>query len=275
MNVAPHRAEQWVLNHNRLLLSDTEQFLAAPGPIPVLLNRSGVGNTRQPHFGTELRLLIDRNAAGNPTFLTPQPSANPWTYSGTAFPPVGGIGWSFRGDGTIQHVPDAALNTLILTGLVPSVTYNVTFTLSGRTAGSVTPVVCGTNGTARSTNGTFTEAIIGGAVPSSFSFDPSADFAGFISAVSITPNTAPGTCAAALYTCPDANVLLRSTEAWATVTLPSDTKTVVRHDSWRSYLDTASGFDLGLKLSAAYTAGKVFASVWTRRYWWGQPASPG
>jgi len=268
MNVAPHKAEQWVKNHDRLLLSDTEQFLAAPGPIPVLLNRSGVGNLRQPTFGTELRLLIDRNAVGNGTFLVPQPTPQPWVLTAL---------WKLTGNGTARLTPGDVLSLATAGGVIvtPTITYNVTFTITNYTgAGTITPTVGDTAGTARSANGTFTEAIISGA-GSKFELLPSAAFGGDISNVLVYPNTAPGTLAAALYTCPDANVALRSTEAYTTITLPTDTKTVVRHCRWLPYLDTASGFDLGLDLAAAYTAGKVFATVWTRRYWWGQPASPG
>jgi hypothetical protein len=66
--------------------------------------------------------------------------------------------------------------------LTASTSYDVTFTVSGRTAGSVTCVLGSQAGTARSTNATFNESIT--ANGTSFIFRADADFDGTISAIS-------------------------------------------------------------------------------------------
>ena len=75
-----------------------------------------------------------------------------------------GTGWSIASgvassDGT--QGGDADLTQAL--SLVNGKTYEVTFTVSGRTAGNVTPVAGDTEGTDRATNATFTENIVAGA----------------------------------------------------------------------------------------------------------------
>src|SRR3990172_4750557 len=222
MNVAPHKAEQWVKHLQRFLLSDTEDFTSnwiTLAPVAILLNLSGNNNVRMPTFGCELRVEIDRNAVGNGTFaLLPSGVQDPfmapsWT--------LGSSLWRFTGVNSARKTNgDAA--TLALATAAPIITlasYSVTFTLSNRISGSIAARVGGTAGTSRSTNATFTETIVAGA-GTGFDFLPSSDFAGDISAVTVYPSTAPGTTSVALYTCPDAIAALRSTEAFSTITLP-------------------------------------------------------
>lgn len=409
MNCAPHRAESWVRHHDRLLLSDTEQFLAAP--VAVLLNRSGVNNIRQPAFGLELRLLIDRNAVGdgtfvipppsspyfqsvavagfptlttgpnvigNPSFAVPQPPLKPWTLGalwaltayGTARKTAGGTAalevlgavvetsevykvsftirnrtagsiyaipgngdagefhsangtvteiltagaqtkfalipssdfageitnvtvykmlaavdppqpwvygaeWSYTGLGSARKRTGGTAALDVLACLVVGASYSVTFTLTNYIGGGTVTPTCGTTaGTARSANGTFTETIACG-VSNGFHMVPNGAFAGDISNVIVTPATAPGDLTVNLYVAADALAAFRSTEPFAAIVLPAATKTLIRHLRWVDYSASCSGFDVGLDLAAGYTAGKVYASAWTRRYWWGQPASPG
>ena len=271
MNCAPHRAESWVRHHDRLLLSDTEQFLAAP--LPVLLNRAGVNNLRQPAFGLELRLLIDRNAIGDGDFLiTPASAQQPW---------IGLEGWLKTATGLLKvGGAEAGTPTVGSLTLKASQNYNVTFSLAlapGQASirGSATAACGGTLGTARSTVGTFTETIACAAGSTIFFFDRTDDFYGEIRNVTVYPATAPGDLTVNLYSAADALTALRSTEPFTAIVLPSATKTLIRSLRWVDYSAACSGLDVGLDLAAAYTAGKVYASLWTRRYWWGQPASPG
>jgi len=69
--------------------------------------------------------------------------------------------------------------------------YQVTVTVSGRTAGSVTPDVGGTNGTARSTNDTFTEFITCGSTDTNIRFEADATFNGSIDNISVKEFTQP------------------------------------------------------------------------------------
>jgi len=63
--------------------------------------------------------------------------------------------------------------------------YKVIFTVSGRTAGSVTPDVGGTNGTTISADGTYTQDIICGATDTKLRFEADATFDGSIDTVSV------------------------------------------------------------------------------------------
>lgn len=103
-----------------------------------------------------------------------------------------GTGWSIAaGAATLDGAHATALSQTIAT-LETGRTYRVVFTVSGRAAGSVTPSVGGTAGTARSSNATFTETIICGAT-TTFALTGDATFDGSIDDVSVTPVAAvPG-----------------------------------------------------------------------------------
>ena len=69
--------------------------------------------------------------------------------------------------GTIDNLTATDMTTVVTqtpsTALISGHTYQVTFTVTARTAGSINADVGGTNGTSRSTTGTFTENITAGA----------------------------------------------------------------------------------------------------------------
>jgi len=79
--------------------------------------------------------------------------------------PTQGTGWSISGGNAssdASQVGDSDL-TQTIAALVPGEAYEVSITVSGRTAGNVTPVVGDTEGTDRATNSTFVETIVCGA----------------------------------------------------------------------------------------------------------------
>lgn len=75
--------------------------------------------------------------------------------------------------------------------LIAGHTYTVTYTVT-RTAGTITPVLGGTNGTARSTNNTFTENIVCGSSNKKILFQ-GAGFTGTIDVVSVKPTITANT----------------------------------------------------------------------------------
>ena len=94
-----------------------------------------------------------------------------------------GTGWTIS-SGTASsdatQSADSDLDQTFSSGLVEGRSYTVSFTVSGRTAGNVTAVVGGTEGTDRATNATFTETIIAGstdtiALRADLNFDGSVD----------------------------------------------------------------------------------------------------
>ena len=95
-----------------------------------------------------------------------------------------GTGWAI-GSGTATHTAGTGseisqdITAVALTG------YYLTFTTSGRTAGSVTPNIGNTDGAARSTNATFNETIHAGSGDTLLAFACSSDFDGSIDNVSV------------------------------------------------------------------------------------------
>ena len=81
-----------------------------------------------------------------------------WTVQGTGWSVAAGLGSS---DAT--QSADSDLTQTPATAIVNGNTYQVVMTISGRTAGNITAVVGGTEGTDRATNATFTENIVAGA----------------------------------------------------------------------------------------------------------------
>ena len=113
---------------------------------------------------------------------------------------LGGIaGWTLNGanwtwDAANHRASRAAsadgLTLTQNTQCTNGVTYSVVFTLT-RTAGSITPSLGGTNGTARSASGTYRENIVCGATANApITFTPDATFAGTVDIVAITRDLA-------------------------------------------------------------------------------------
>lgn len=83
------------------------------------------------------------------------------TFTGNADGWTLAAGWAY-GTNAITHTSGGGVGTVVPTPaltIVASTQYQVTYTISGVTTGSVTVSIGGTNGTSRSTNGTFTEVI--------------------------------------------------------------------------------------------------------------------
>lgn len=74
----------------------------------------------------------------------------------------------------VASIAGAATDTMTQAiGIAPGERYLVTFTVTARSAGSVTPVLGGTSGTARSGTGTFSEVIVAGSTDSLISLSAS------------------------------------------------------------------------------------------------------
>lgn len=135
-----------------------------------------------------LNIRIDDSAAHMPDIVTNGAMASDtgWTK---------GTGWTVHTvaagkadcDGTQEAVSDLSQAAGALAGVSYKVTYTVT-----RSAGTVTPYLGGTAGTARSTANTFTETIVAGA-DGILLFRADADFVGTIDDVTVTPLTGTGT----------------------------------------------------------------------------------
>lgn len=95
-----------------------------------------------------------------------------------------GTGWTISG-GTATHAAGSASELSQDITAVEKTGYYLTFTVSGRTAGSVTANIGDTDGTARSTNATFSETIHAGAGDTLVAFAASSDFDGSIDNVSV------------------------------------------------------------------------------------------
>lgn len=124
-------------------------------------------------------VVINGNFTGN---------ADDWTLE---------AGWAY-GSNAITHTPGAAnLAYQVMPAFIATNSFIVTFTVSGRTAGTVRCVLGvgagGTQGTIRSTNATFTETLSFGDAPvdNVFSFEPDAAFDGTIDSVIVmgVPNS--------------------------------------------------------------------------------------
>ncbi|NIN36631.1 MAG: hypothetical protein GTO60_16670 [Gammaproteobacteria bacterium] len=95
-----------------------------------------------------------------------------------------GANWSIAG-GLATHTPGAIAAIQQLSIIEAGTSYELTFTISGRTAGNLTPALGATSGTTRSTNATFTETIV--SAGTDLIFNPSSDFDGSIDNVTLTP----------------------------------------------------------------------------------------
>lgn len=272
MPYSPTSMEPWRQVLSRLVVSNTEQYLSAPIPAMHMLPS---GSLKQAAMAVELFILIDRNAIDDQTF-TRKAAAQPYGPGNTLAVPASpwtqaaGGQWSLLGD-KARHAGAGASVALKQAGLViGGATYNTSFTVSERIAGSVNLDLGGTNGTARSTNATFAEAIVaGGAGDVDLSIEPTSAFQGAVDDVTIYPNTAPTDCDVKLYSCREALDIYRSTIPMETIVVPSAASTkeqVTRTLDWGVVGD---GLQIGFVLASAYTAGKLFASVWARRFAWG------
>lgn len=98
-----------------------------------------------------------------------------------------GAGWTIDvGDSNVASKAAGVADDLSQDiSAVANTYYEVTFTISNYSAGNLTPDVGGTNGTARSANGTFTETIQCGATDSLIRFEADSTFAGDIDNVSV------------------------------------------------------------------------------------------
>jgi hypothetical protein len=99
-----------------------------------------------------------------------------------------GVGWTIASDKASSDGTQTGASLLVQTpssGLVEGQNYYVTYTVT-RSAGTITPFVGGTNGTARSTAATFSEIIKAGS-GTTIGFSADADFVGTVDDVTFVP----------------------------------------------------------------------------------------
>lgn len=101
-----------------------------------------------------------------------------------------GTGWTISG-GTANKSAGVASDLQQDITSVTGTTYVVEYEISGRTAGSITPDVGGTNGVTRSEDGSFEEQIIGGAVDTVFRLEADSLFDGSVDNVSVKGSVVP------------------------------------------------------------------------------------
>lgn len=177
-------------------LATTEQNLIATTEIAALASQIGPINAQSTGSATTgaaggtdsdlyLNIRIDDNSAHMPDVVTNGAfgSDTGWT-KGTGWTIAAGVADS---DGSQSATSDLSQTPTLVDG----VTYKLTFDLT-HSAGSVTPIVGGTSGTARSSANTFTENIVAGATDT-LVFRASEDFVGTIDNVTLTPITGSGT----------------------------------------------------------------------------------
>lgn len=131
-----------------------------------------------------LNIRIDDDALHFPDLVTNG------AFTGNATGWTLGAGWAYGTNSVDATLADAAMtqtpaSPTVLAGIAYSLTFDAT-----ASAGTVTPSVGGTNGTPRSTSGTFTETIIAGS-DGVLSFT-GAGFTGTIDNVVLTPLTGSG-----------------------------------------------------------------------------------
>lgn len=95
-----------------------------------------------------------------------------------------GAGWAYGSSNVVHTSGTATLAPTPALTIVASTQYEVTFTVSGRSAGSVTAQIGGVNGTARSTNDTFVQVITTSGT-GNLTFTPTTDFDGTIDDIKV------------------------------------------------------------------------------------------
>lgn len=125
-----------------------------------------------------------RTNNGDPTAVIDQgqfPSTNNWTL-GTGWAISGGKATCSSGTGgTLTLTLQRSSKNLLVSGNTCTLTYTMT-----RTAGTLTPSIGGTAGTARTAGGTYTDTIVCGSSNSNVVFTASSSFRGTISNVTLT-----------------------------------------------------------------------------------------
>lgn len=135
---------------------------------------------------------------GTPILTVTNPSCTlNGTFTSTSFWMLGSAKWVISGGLATHSSGDVATLSESQIGLVAGTNYTVTYTVSGYAGpGSIRASLGGTNGTARSANGTYTETINCGSSNTNLVFTPSANtYVGSVSNVSVIP-VASGGCQA-------------------------------------------------------------------------------
>jgi hypothetical protein len=97
-----------------------------------------------------------------------------------------GANWSNPSNEIARHTPGSTVTISQVMPIKPTTEYEVTFTISNHTVGSVRPIVgAGGNGSSQSANGTFTETITSGTT-TTFRFEPSSPFDGDIDLATVS-----------------------------------------------------------------------------------------
>jgi hypothetical protein len=190
---------------------------------------------------------------------------------------MSGTNWSVVA-GVATHTPGST--ALLGSPVLPvnrSSDYKVTYTISNRTAGSIKPIVFGNTGATQTTNNTFIETLTPDATGTKLNFEPSADFDGDISVVSLkqtgilADTSYPG---AELYTTANAASDPAGNEANATTgwtasntTLSSDgTVKSVGSYSIKSIFNSVNNAGIYFDLRPLLTTGKPYKLVFNTRH---------
>lgn len=178
-------------------LATTEQNIIVTTAVAALAAQAGPINAQSTaafvsqaagttDLDVDINVRIDDSAAHMPDIVTNGAfgSDTGWTK---------GTGWTIAVGTAASDGSQSADSDLSQTAatLVDGIEYIVTYTITAA-AGSLQPVLGGTEGTARSTSDTFTENIVAGA-DGTIVFRADADFVGTLDDVIITPLTGSGT----------------------------------------------------------------------------------
>lgn len=179
-----------------------------------------------------------------------------------------GSGWTIAA-GVADAAAGAGSDLSQATRLVIGNTYKFTFTVANRTAGSITPKAGTAAGTARSTNGTFTENIVC-AGNTSIIFSKDATFDGDIDNVSVVEVTPKVNLNVYPHLSGDASTPPAGVPSWrataakiATVDLATDVNASLAHWLMLDWTTIGSGFQIGLTMQGPYT--QLQAALWLRR----------
>jgi hypothetical protein len=168
----------------------TTQYLNSSETMLVLQNIPGLYVKNAAVAGKELNVGTHRINYRTKLVTQGYPASNELIENGTFDNDLGwalGNGWSISGNKA--HCDTGVASELRqYVRLDAGATYKVTFTLSNVTAGAIRPILQGTLGTSRTTNGTFTENIVAGSTGTmGLAFRTTANsFVGKVSAVSLT-----------------------------------------------------------------------------------------
>jgi hypothetical protein len=171
-----------------------------------------------------------------------------------------GSSWTVENGG----VTGASTTALLYQSSTPIVTgksYQVTFTISSYTSGSVKPYIGGTQGTARSAVGTYTETVVAGSANTWIGINGTVAFIGVIDNVSVKQVTIPtSTSFNGTEKLGDGNMETADTASWTGARATLTKETLSPHGGTRLLraTSTATGGAAAYCVQHALTAGKTY-----------------